>query len=174
MKIKHFIFALLFSFILCSCETSSYVTTQDDIYVENEVNIVSSDIDFNVVVQFGTPYYYNGRVIYYFYNDLYYYPYYYNNYWYVRTYTKPFRTLHHRPYFRPHKYDHRFLRRNGIYERPRYYNRTYNKPFNRSRINDKPNHNVHGNSRPNVHSRPNNVRPSNGQHGHSGRLGGRR
>lgn len=60
-------------------------------------------------MHYGTPYYYNGSILYYVYKDLYYYPFYYNNHWYVRTYSMSFNHLRYRPYFRPHRYDYRFV-----------------------------------------------------------------
>lgn len=93
---------------LNSCDVYTYATAQEDIYVETQANVVRSDVDFNIVVRYGTPYYYNGSILYYIYRDLYYYPFYYNNYWYVRAYSRPFNHLRYRPYFRPHRYDYRF------------------------------------------------------------------
>lgn len=95
-------------FSLSSCETYTYATTQDDIYVEAEVDVVRSNVSFDVIIQYGTPYYRDGVLLYYFYRDIYYYPFYYNNYWYVRAYRRPFTHFDTRPYFRPHRYDYRF------------------------------------------------------------------
>lgn len=109
-KIFVILVALFIMFLLSSCETYTYATTQDDIYVETTNDIVQSTVDFNIVVTHGIPYYYNGSLLYYLYNGLYYYPFYYDNYWYVRVYRRPFNHLRWRPYFRPHRYDHRFDR----------------------------------------------------------------
>ena len=98
------------SFSFTACTVSGYATTQDDIYVESSADIVQSNIDYNIVFRFGTPYYYEGRLLYYLYEGLYYYPYLYDNYWYMRVYRRPFNHLHYRPYFRPHRYDYRFDR----------------------------------------------------------------
>ena len=107
---KHFIYitAFIISLTFTSCIGYTYATTQDDIYVETEADIVHSNVDFNIVIRYGTPYYYEGNLLYYLYEGLYYYPFYYDNYWYVRAYRRPFAHLHHRPYFRPHRYDYRF------------------------------------------------------------------
>lgn len=107
---KHFIYiaAFIISLTFTSCVGYTYATTQDDIYVETEADIVHSNVDFNIVIRYGTPYYYEGSLLYYLYDGLYYYPFYYDNYWYVRAYRRPFAHLHHRPYFRPHRYDYRF------------------------------------------------------------------
>lgn len=105
-----FIVELMMMFSLGSCGTVVYATTQDDIYVETVTYVVRSTADYNIVIRYGTPYYYNGSLLYYLYNDLYYYPFYYDNYWYMRAYRRPFNHLHYRPYFRPHRYDYRFDR----------------------------------------------------------------
>lgn len=118
-KICVFVIGLMMILSLTSCVATVHATTQDDIYVEAYEDIVRSNVDFNIIIQNGTPYYYNGSVLYYTYNGLYYYPYYYNNYWYVRAYRKPFVHLNHKPYFRPHRYDYRFTP--GTY-------RGYNRP----------------------------------------------
>ena len=115
---------LLLSIVLCSLTscifpTEAYVTTQDDIYVETSVDVVRSNVDYNVVIRYGTPYYYQGSLLYYLYDGLYYYPYSYNNYWYVRAYRRPFNHLDTRPYFRPHRYDHKFER--GYRPQPNWY-----------------------------------------------------
>ena len=107
-KLFMFIIGLMMVFSFSSCVGYTYATTQDDIYVEAETDVVRSNVDFNIVIRYGTPYYYEGSLLYYLYEGLYYYPFYYDNYWYVRAYRRPFAHLHHRPYFRPHRYDYRF------------------------------------------------------------------
>ena len=52
---------------LTSCSFDVYATTQDDIYVETSEDIVQSDVDVNVVIRYGQPYYYNGSLLYYMY-----------------------------------------------------------------------------------------------------------
>lgn len=131
-KLLTVLIGLTMLFSLNSCDTYSYATTQDDIYVETQDNIVHSNVDFNVVIQYGTPYYHNGSILYYIYNNLYYYPFYYNNYWYVRVYNRPFNHLRYRPYFRPHRYDYRFtpgLHRG--FDRPNIYRYNNNRFYNR-------------------------------------------
>lgn len=108
--LKLFILGLIISFSFTACTVSGHATTQDDIYIESSTDIVQYNIDYNIVFRFGTPYYYEGCLLYYFYDGLYYYPYLYNNYWYMRVYRRPFNHLHYRPYFRPHRYDYRFDR----------------------------------------------------------------
>lgn len=107
-KLLAFLVCLMMLFSLNSCVVSSYATTQDDIYTETEVDVVRSNVSFDVIIQYGTPYYRDGVLLYYLYRDIYYYPFYYNNYWYVRAYRRPFTHFDHRPYFRPHRYDYRF------------------------------------------------------------------
>lgn len=107
-KICLFIIGLMMMFSLSSCETYTYATTQDDIYVEADVDVVRSNVSFDVIIRYGTPYYMDGVILYYLYKDIYYYPFYYNNYWYVRAYRRPFTHFDRRPYFRPHRYDYRF------------------------------------------------------------------
>ena len=107
-KLFMFIIGLMMMFSFSSCVGYTYATTQDDIYVETEADVVHSNVDFNIVIRYGTPYYYEGNLLYYLYEGLYYYPFYYDNYWYVRAYRRPFAHLYHRPYFRPHRYDYRF------------------------------------------------------------------
>lgn len=128
--LKLFILGLIMSFSFTACTVSGYATTQDDIYVESSADIVRSNIDYNIVFRFGTPYYYEGRLLYYLYEGLYYYPYLYDNYWYMRVYRRPFNHLYYRPYFRPHRYDYRFDRsfrphsnwHHDYYRSNRYYN----------------------------------------------------
>ena len=107
-KLLAFLVCLMMLFSLNSCVVSSYATTQDDIYTETEVDVVRSNVSFDVIIQYGTPYYRDWVLLYYLYRDIYYYPFYYNNYWYVRAYRRPFTHFGHRPYFRPHRYDYRF------------------------------------------------------------------
>lgn len=107
-KFYIFLIGLMMMFSLNSCETYTYATTQDDIYVEAEVDVVRSNVSFDVIIQYGTPFYRDGVLLYYLYRDIYYYPFYYNNYWYVRAYRRPFTHFDTRPYFRPHRYDYRF------------------------------------------------------------------
>lgn len=71
-----------------------------------DADIIRADVDYSIVITNGTPYYRNGSVLFYKYNDLYYYPYFYQNTWYVRAYAKPFKDTH----FVPHPYDYRFSR----------------------------------------------------------------
>jgi len=136
-KLLNLIIVLFILIFISSCEIYSYPTTQDDIYIETDADIVRSNVDFNIIISNGTPYYYNGNILYYFYNDIYYYPYYYDNYWYIRAYRHPFNHISHYPYFRPHRYDYRFNyeyrpNHNWYRQQYRYYRQpnmnTYRKP----------------------------------------------
>ena len=111
MKIvKLFILCLFTLCTISSCEVYSYATTQDDIYIESETDIVKSNVNFDIIIRYGTPFYVDNILRYYLYNNIYYYPFYYNNYWYLRAYRRPFNHLDYHPYFRPHRYDYRFDR----------------------------------------------------------------
>ena len=133
MKTKLFTFlvALFMMFTITSCDVYTYTTTQDDIYTETNVDIVRSNVSFDIIIKYGSPFYRDGTLLYYLYNDIYYYPYFYNNYWYVRAYRRPFVHLGHRPYFRPHHYDYKFspgyYRGFGI---PKHHINNYKRNFN--------------------------------------------
>ena len=143
--LKIFILGLMMCLCLSSCYVETYATTQDDMYVQTEVDVVKSDVNYNIVIRYGTPYYYNGNILYYIYNNLYYYPYYYNDYWYFRVYRRPFPYTNYRPYFRPHRYDYRFDR--GYRQPHNWYRYT---PSTRRRYNSRPHpYNVPRNTIPN-------------------------
>lgn len=95
-KLLLFVAALMVSMISVSCTSDLYVTS-DDVYTYSDG---SSDI--SIVITYGTPYYYNGSLWYYFYNGLYYYPFWYDGYWYLR----PYRTLYSWDWY--YNYYHRF------------------------------------------------------------------
>ncbi len=151
-KLVMFFIGLLMCISFTSCSISTYATTQDDMYIDAEIDVVKSDVDYNVVIRYGTPYYYNGNILYYIYNNLYYYPYFYNDYWYFRVYRRPFVYTHYHPYFRPHRYDYRF-------------NRGYRQPHNWYRYT--PGHRTI----PNTYS-PNRTRPNTTPHTYQGRPSG--
>lgn len=106
---------LLSTVVLSSCSVSTYAAySTDDYYVEDR------DITYNIIVTYGTPFYFNNILSYYFYDGVYYYPYRYNS----VEYLKPFRTV--RPcgfVFVPGRYhvpDYRF--RHHSYNRPHFHN----------------------------------------------------
>lgn len=96
---KKFILALILGIVSLvsfnSCVTEAYA--QD---VE-----VSTD-DFSIVVRYGTPYYYDGSILYYMYNGWYYYPYVLNNRYYYHRYSRPL-----------HYYNHRYINNSRVYRR---------------------------------------------------------
>lgn len=159
-KLYILLIGLMMMFSLNSCETYTYATTQDDIYVEAEADVVRSNVSFDVIIQYGTPFYRDGVLLYYLYRDIYYYPFYYNNYWYVRAYRRPFTHFGTRPYFRPHRYDYRF--------NPGHY-RGFDRP-NRHRFN---NYYRPHTRRPDI--QPRQPRPDVGNHRHNqSRINGNR
>lgn len=111
---KNLLLALLLAFTASSCGEYTYVQS-DPIYDDVEYAYASSN-NVTVVVTYGTPYYYNGRLWYYLYNGLYYYPFWYNGYWYLR----PYGTLYswdwyyyNYRHFRPHHGDRPYRFRPG-------------------------------------------------------------
>ena len=108
-KIMTFIISLVIALSMSSCYAQyDYAIVDDDVYQEEYYDYeVRSNVDFNLVITYGVPYYYHGSLLYYIYEGLYYYPFYYHNYWYVRAYSRPY-YYGYRPYFRPHHYDYRF------------------------------------------------------------------
>ena len=106
---------LLSTVVLSSCSVSTYAAYYtDDYYVEDR------DITYNIIVTYGTPFYFNNILSYYFYDGVYYYPYRYNS----VEYLKPFRTVRPRGFvFVPGRYhvpDYRF--RHHSYNKPHFHN----------------------------------------------------
>ena len=66
-KLLTFLVALFMMFTITSCDVYTYATTQDDIYVESDVDVVRSNVSFDVIIQYGTPYYRDGVLLYYLY-----------------------------------------------------------------------------------------------------------
>ena len=101
---KKFLFGLVICIgVMCSmssCVTPAY--SQDVVITESDGNV-----DISYVIRYGTPYYFEGSLLYYLYNGWYYYPYYMNNRWYYYRYDRPFATyrgyrFHPQPGNRPH------------------------------------------------------------------------
>ena len=87
-KIISLICLICMSLTLYSCDTVYYgISTNPQ---RDDQEVFENNVNYNIIIQYGTPYYYDGFLNYYFYKDLYYYPVYYNNYWYFRTYRRPF------------------------------------------------------------------------------------
>lgn len=115
--IKKLLIACVLVFSLQSCVVSGYAQDSmydDDVAISTEV----SNTDVSLIVRFGTPYYYNNRILYYLYNGIYYYPFYYDNYWYFRPYRYPIRNHRYIRYFRPQTYDMRFRHGRTWHHRP--------------------------------------------------------
>ena len=190
-KIFIFLISLMMMVSLNSCETYTYATTQDDIHVEADVDVVRSNVSFDVVIRYGTPYYMDGALLYYLYKDLYYYPFYYNNYWYVRAYRRPFTHFDRRPYFRPHRYDYRFspgqyrgFNKGGVIHRRHHPNTRYVRPNVNRRPdlpprqvrpdNRRPNGRITPNTRPTIPRTTPRIDRNQNNRRNSGNFGGRR
>jgi len=87
-KIIAFLTVLIMCITLSSCITSARAG----------VGGTYDDVDIDVVISYGTPYYNTeGLLLYYIYRDMYYYPYYYNNRYYFHRYYKPVPYNRYRP-----------------------------------------------------------------------------
>lgn len=90
--------------MLCtSCVTSTYAETG------------IGDEDVQIVIRYGTPYYYNNTLAYYIYDGYYFYPYRYNNVWRFHRYSRPLPPPRHHYRRPPHPHnnwhhDNRFRR----------------------------------------------------------------
>ena len=89
-KFLFFIIGVLMSLSLTSC-VAAY----------GAVDSTTGDVDYEIVITNGQPYYYNGAIVYYLYNGWYYYPYWYDNRPYLRPYHRPFAYGHRLPPMRP-------------------------------------------------------------------------
>ena len=87
-KLLYLISLICLSLTLYSCD-ATYAGVSSSPQCDDQ-EVFDNKVSYNIIVQYGTPYYYNGYLNYYFYEGLYYYPVYYNNYWYFRTYRRPF------------------------------------------------------------------------------------
>lgn len=93
--------------MLCtSCVTSTYAETG------------IGDEDVQVVIRYGTPYYYGNTLAYYTYNGYYFYPYRYHNAWRFHRYSRPYYRrpplLHHNNWHRHFGNYSQHPRSNGI------------------------------------------------------------
>lgn len=93
---------LLALFAACTLSLSSCSA----VYAEGEYGYEQYEYADNnsvsIVIQYGTPYYYQGHLWYYYYNGLYYYPFYYDGYWYLRPFNRLYSWDWYRGYiFRP-------------------------------------------------------------------------
>ena len=85
-KFKLFLIGLMTLLFVSGCDTYGQVYYDD-----------YDGISYSTIVTYGTPYYYDSVIGYYYYKGLFYYPYLWNNVWYFR------------PYHRPHPYGWRFV-----------------------------------------------------------------
>lgn len=94
---KKFILALMVfaSVALTSCVTSAYASGEG--YYDDEYSNVS------IIIRSGTPYYFEGNLLYYFYNGWYYYPYYTNSHYYFYRYSRPLPPPRHGERFIPNR-----------------------------------------------------------------------
>ena len=164
---KKLLFTLILSVVMISIQscTTTYAAVYDQY---DEEYVISDNADVNIIITYGTPYYYEGKLWYYLYNGLYYYPFHYNGYWYFR----PYGTLYswdwyhyHYHHFTPNYHDYRF--------RPHYKN--WNRPHHDGRRpggHGKAHHNRPKDHQPNAghgSHKPNNggVRPNGNSHRHN-------
>lgn len=95
------IFSIGILFSMSSCISSTYA---QDVIVEDD----GVGVSMGVVVRYGTPYYFEGSILYYLYNGWYYYPYLTGNGYYLYRYSRPLPPPRHgyrfepRPGDRPH------------------------------------------------------------------------
>jgi len=88
--ILNIIIGLSVLILFSSCITGAYAQ-------ENEIG----NDDTRIIITYGTPYFYDGTLIYYNYNNLYYYPYILNGRTYYRAYSRPFPHHRHWHYAKP-------------------------------------------------------------------------
>jgi hypothetical protein len=184
-KIIGILTALMMCFTLSSCVTTAQAQV-DDMY---------DDVDIEVVVTYGTPYYNTeGLLLYYIYRDLYYYPYFYHDRYYLHRYYRPlppnrmgryrpvprdfYRYSQHHRYHNGHDINHHPNRHHNNHNmRPNRDNRPHNNVTPRSN-----NHNRMGGNRPTMRSNSGGMRPMtprsstrpSGGFGGGHRYGGRR
>ena len=117
---KKLLFTLILSVMMISIQscTTTYAAVYDQY---DEEYVVSDNADVNIIITYGTPYYYEGKLWYYLYNGLYYYPFHYNGYWYFRPYGTLYSwdwyhyNYHH---FTPNYHDYRFRPHHKDWNRP--------------------------------------------------------
>lgn len=118
---KKLLFALILS-VAAMISLQSCTTTYAAAYEPyDEEYVISDNADVNIIITYGTPYYYEGQLWYYLYNGLYYYPFYYNGYWYFRPYATLYSWdwyYYHYHHFTPHYHDYRFRPHHHDWNRP--------------------------------------------------------
>ena len=130
---KKLLFTLILSVVMISIQscTTTYAAGYDQY---DEEYVISDNADVNIIITYGTPYYYEGKLWYYLYNGLYYYPFHYNGYWYFR----PYGTLYswdwyhyHYHHFTPNYHDYRFRPHHNYWNRP--HHNDWNRPYHDGR-----------------------------------------
>lgn len=114
---KPIIYCISALFICTSCVTAYASTQTDDIYTvttQTDEISVSTNITYSTIIRYGTPFYIDGVISYYTYNNIYYYPYIWNNIWYFR----PFRCIQpHGFIYRPYRYHRPYIHLGDIHHR---------------------------------------------------------
>ena len=161
--------------VLAICAMLTFSSCVSPAYAQGvEITECDGNVDINVIVRYGTPYYYEGSILYYMYDGFYYYPRLIDNHWRYYRYARPvppprhYHNGYHRGRYNPH--------RSSTYK---------NYPGHRNGGNIHHPHRMSGGSmnrhlRPsgNIHSRPSGGGMHSGHHSsgsHGGtRMGGRR
>jgi len=102
MKTFYVLLTSLFMMVMACNSCTTYASASDGIYDDVEIVEGEQSITINVITTHGIPYYVDGVLIYYYYNDLYYYPFYYDNYLYYRGFYRPLRWGHRYHFGSPH------------------------------------------------------------------------
>ena len=167
------VFAICAMLTFSSCVSPAYAQGV-------EITECDGNVDINVIVRYGTPYYYEGSILYYMYDGFYYYPRLIDNHWRYYRYARPlppprhYHNGYHSGRYNPH--------RSSTYK---------NYPGHRNGGNihhpNRPNRSMHSGGsinrhpRPsgNIHSRPSGGGMHSGHHqsgprGGGSRMGGRR
>ena len=154
------IFSIGILFSMSSCISSAYA---QDVIVEDD----GVGVSMGVVVRYGTPYYFEGSILYYLYNGWYYYPYCVNNNYYFHRYRRVLPSPNFYDWYKP-------IPKGHIHPRPH-----HNVPHHRPHATPhRPHHNHHGNmhrppSKPNHRVGGMNNRPQRSST-RGGHFGGRR
>ena len=160
--------------VLAICAMLTFSSCASPAYAQGvEVTECDGNVDINVIVRYGTPYYYEGSLIYYLYDGFYYYPRLIDNHWRYYRYARPLPPpRHHNGYYSGRYNPHRSStyknypghRNGGNLHHP---NRHFGGSMNHH---PRPSGNIH--SRPSGGGMQGGHHPS-GSHGGS-RMGGRR
>ena len=160
--------------VLAICAMLTFSSCVSPAYAQGvEITECDGNVDINVIVRYGTPYYYEGSLIYYLYDGFYYYPRLIDNHWRYYRYARPLPPpRHHNGYYSGRYNPHRSStyknypghRNGGNLHHP---NRHFGESMNHH---PRPSGNIH--SRPSGGGMQGGHHPS-GSHGGS-RMGGRR